>query len=312
MEDFKHIRKRSASGPSRRKKEIHVPYGEDKSFKFSRSKGRTQFNLGRRVSKQSKTSAVAEGFPEIPAATESPRFRFVLGISVVLFLGWVSIGITWQSFAFFGQMTRQLHTEGNRLLSDLNIYQISDLNKDSYLQDVDTYVISKRILLHPAVEEVRTRKIYPESIHIQVQEYRPYAFLKWNRNYFLIDKKQRPLVRLIDPVEETKLPLLVSDKNNDLQLGFPMNSLDVQKGLDILEALEKSHFPKETISSINVTDPLNLTIKHRPSQMVLHVGRDNYMKKLMRFSNLYSQIRQQNPKATSIDLRDLRKIVVRD
>ncbi len=308
MQDFKnHASKRETSLRLRPKK-YDIQYGKKKL----------------RISPQSK-----QNFRPIPASRfkrKSPVSRprslsfdttflinswakILIGLGTMFFLIWLLTGIILLSISYSQQPFHQIHMKGYSFLTPTRIYQITGIDPNSNFGEIDIYKVAQRLNQHPVIAQAQIRKLLPDHLSISLQERRPYAHLKMGDTYYLIDRKQHPL-QIIPAAYAKQHPILTGIENVSVQLGKPILSPSLEKGIQLLDSLRESGIAGHDIAKLDISDPLNLKVKLRSPSLVLQLGQDHFSEKLKTFEKIYPQLPQSRSPLRSIDLRYKNKAII--
>ena len=221
--------------------------------------------------------------------------KFFGTIGLIFFL-WLAGGSFWVGKNFFDSPLNKVVIEGEKLLSKVEILNISNLRPGQLLSNLDPYLIAKNLENHPVIQKADIRLKFPNEIHMFLYEHEPIAIIEvsrnynskrisssMERNYFLIGDNQHLIKRI--PVEQilnsiySDLPLISGLKKNSLQMNSSLNSSVLERGLGFLRIFDKiAHRSKEIESQnfldnqkkifnmnyknihIDISDPLNLKI----------------------------------------------------
>lgn len=227
--------------------------------------------------------------------------RLFLGVLVLLFLSWSSIGLIWESSAFFTSLPEQIIIEGNKRLSPEDIYRIAQFPQDIPSNQIDSFILSQRLNTYPLIQKAEVRRIFPNRWFISIQERVPFAYLKSGNEHFLIDREQIPLESIKPKIKQD--PVLVGIKQEKVQLGIPIASLALEKGLQFLETLRSLSPPYKNIQEIDVSDVMNLKIKLQNYRFTVELGQNQFFEKLEKLDEILPPLLAENNKIHSIDLR---------
>jgi hypothetical protein len=135
--------------------------------------------------------------------------------------------------------------------------------------------LQQKLAVHPWIDKISIRKIFPSSIRIDTKERIPVALLEKD-GYYLIDR-EGVLLQKISPQEYPELPVLIDankfrrDFERKLVLAWTcLESLDepVRKQIDILD----------------LTEYENVTMRFRSSDTLLKMGASRFGEKFRSFS----------------------------
>jgi len=159
---------------------------------------------------------------------------------------------------------------------------------------VDSSSLQKAILSYNWVEEARIRKIFPDTLKIEIKERKPVAVLK-KKNYYLIDKAGIPLEIYSSP-SDSKLPLLID--SND----FQKNS---EEKIKLAWECLKNTSPalRDTIKVMDLSYLRWTTLHLRNTETRVKLRYENFAQGLQFFMNKYKYWEKQLGPLEYVDLR---------
>ncbi len=307
MQDLKNrFHNKQQTGSRSHQKRFDIQYNQS-GWKIKSSK-KTDHLFSRLLLKESSSSKASN-----PAyGTEKPQassLRIFFGLTSFLFLLFVLLGITLKSYDHFQHSPNQIHIEGASLLSAVEIYEIMGITPDMKLNEIDTFLISNRLNRHPAIKQAEIRQIFPDQLYILLKERRPYGYLKTGKQYYLIDHERYPIRHI--PAGQVGNQLIITGVEKELvQLGKPIPSAALEKGMQLLELMQTSNFDLGKIAVVDVSDILNIKLKLQTTNSIVQLGQGDYLEKIKRFQTIYPQLLQQHQQLHSIDLRYQNKAIV--
>ena len=309
MQDLKnHASKRQTSFKSRQKK-YNIKYGKKNLSVSSQGKQNSPPSQPSPFKQQSPLSGLKSPFAIATYLIRS-WYKTLLGLGTLVFLLWLLTGIILLSNSYSQQPLDQIYMEGYSFLTPTRIYQTTGIDANTRFSDIDVYATSNRLNHHPMVEQAQIRKLFPGHLSISLIERRPYAHIKVVDTYYLIDRQFYPLQKV--PAGQAKQhPVLTGIKVQSVQLGEPLLSPALEKGIQLIELIRESGIHWNDIAELDVSERLNLKLKLRSHPLVIQLGQDNYLEKIQTFEKIYSQLLQADKPISSIDLRYKNKAIVR-
>ena len=234
----------------------------------------------------------------------------IIGFATLVFLLWMLSGIIWLYPSFLRQSSIQIHLQGHTTLTPANVYQIAGIDSHLEFHQIDAYQMVSQLNQHPLIKQALVRKLFPDTIFIFIKERRPYAYLKAEDAYYLIDEQLHPI-----QIVSTSLPqpsfALTGIEKDAIHLGQPIVSAGLEQGRELLNLMRESALPWDQFAELDVADPLNLKLKLRDPPLLVQLGHKNYLEKIRTFEKIYSQLQQSGKPLSSIDLRYQNKAIVR-
>lgn len=305
MQDFKdRARKRQHIAP--RQKKLNIQYKPKGKLRIS-SQRKHRYTYPRTVqgTRFSPSFSVAS-----PKDFIYSWYKPFLGLGTFALVCWILIGLIWQSFSFFQYpQPHQLHIEGYAALSPPTIYDLTGISATKSFAEVDTYQVANNLKQHPRIEQVQIRKLFPNFLSIALKERRPYAYLRAEEAYYLIDLTLHPIQK-VPASEASPHPVLTGLAQAEVQLGKPIVSMALQKGTQFLDMIRNSSMDWSNLAELNVEDPLNLKIKLRQPPVLFQLGQGSYLEKMKTYEKIAAQLQQANKPLHSIDLRYKNKAIV--
>lgn len=102
----------------------------------------------------------------------------IIGIAFILFL-------LYTSSAF---VLKNIHINGNRIISASLIKKRSGLEYGKALISIDTKRVKQNLLLERLISDVKVEKVFPDSISININESKPIILLVLDDKSYLLDK----------------------------------------------------------------------------------------------------------------------------
>jgi len=139
---------------------------------------------------------------------------------------------------------------------------------------LDINQIRKIIKSYTWVKDVHVKKIFPSAVSIEITERTPIAIIKKEQE-FLVDK-DRVLLQIADPSEQSKLPLLTDER------GFESGFEDkFELALNCLESLSPGQ--RSLIKTVNLSKYRCVSIKLRQNSPWLILGEDDFSVKIQEY-----------------------------
>lgn len=160
---------------------------------------------------------------------------------------------------------------------------------------LDISRLQHRIETHRWVKEVRVRKVFPATLEVEVREREPWAVLKKEGLFYLIDEGGVILEPLKTPVE-VDLPLLTDSSH--FRTDYREKLTLAGECLTVLDVEEKAGLVSLDISETGV---LSLLFREEPLRLIL--GRDRFREKMTFFRSIREEWERNFGKPEYLDLR---------
>ena len=289
-----------------RHKKFNVHYAKGKLGIFP--KGKPQYYMARPLIWQ---KIQLPGYLySIPTTLLQSWHKTIIGLAIFIFLMWILTGIIWLGLAFFQLPPTQIHMEGNTSLTAEKIYQIAGIDSQLKFHQIDANETVNQLNQHPLIKHAHVRKLFPNTLSILLKELRPYAYLKVEESYYIIDEQLHPIQR----ISPTQLPpsfALTGIKKDAIHLGRAIASTGLQQGRELINLMRASQLPWDQFAELDVADPLNLKLKLRNPPLLVQLGHENYLEKIKTLEKVYTQLQHSEKPISSIDLRYQNRAIVR-
>jgi len=211
------------------------------------------------------------------------RFRHILFSFIALTAVFVAVhqvclfALTWEKMNIRDvKIACSDRTLREAVIRDLGNIQMGNI----LLFDVER--LRGRLASHSRIKNVHIRKVLPPALIIDIEERVPFAVLKSESEYHVIDNEGAILYSLNNSTDQW--PLLVDELN------FKYYSQEkIVSARECLESLSPQD--RNTIAMVDLTEYGNVKILLEDSSTWLFLGSDSYAEKLLRFKT--SQIRLQ-------------------
>ncbi|OGP63966.1 MAG: hypothetical protein A2169_12465 [Deltaproteobacteria bacterium RBG_13_47_9] len=170
--------------------------------------------------------------------------------------------------------------------------------------------VANRLVVHPWIEQVQVRKVFPNKIWIQIEERKPIAILQLEELYYIDTKGV-----IFSPVGDRdpyNYPLLTGLTRQGLVKDPVETNHLIMKALEFLRIADKEKvFPPEDISEIHMEKVFGIQCFTKTEGVEVRMGWEHFGEKLIRLSIIWSDLRKRGLSAVSVDCSDLKKMVVK-
>jgi cell division protein FtsQ len=228
-------------------------------------------------------------------------------ILVTLFFAGHQLYVRLLEDSFF--RVKEVEIRGCQKIPEKTILSLAKIEGMPNLFTLPLKKISDRIGVHPWVEYVRVRKVFPDKILIHIEERKPMAILQLEE-LFYIDSKGVIFSRVGDR-DKYDFPFLTGlnrqafDKEPAVAKHLIANALEVLKIVD-----QEKVSPLKQISEIRMEKNFGIHCFTQAGGVEVKMGWDRYEEKLRRLSLIWSDLQKRGISARAIDCSDLRRMVV--
>ena len=201
--------------------------------------------------------------------------------------------------------------QGNQILTSIQVAAPLALSEDGTWLGLDSYELSKQVQGLNWVKEARVKKLAGGELWVKITEQRPIAFFRTPKGLYLLST-DFTLLPLKNNPKGWDLPTIQDQRNGNFEVGEKVNSFTLLKSLELMEKLKDSDLlPLGSISEIDISDPLNLTISTLPFGIKIKMGYKDFDQKLDRLKRALPEISKRAKKIHTLDLRNHQGIALK-
>lgn len=262
---------------------------------------------------QNRLSQVPQKAETKPKAKRSYRKPALLIIKVSVSLLTLSlialVALALPNFFSKPVAENQIFISGNQVISEDEVIEYLHLQELGLWHQVDSYHLSVRLNQHPWVESASVHKTINHGLSVQINETRPIAYLKTKQGLFLLSPDCRVL-SIISSETWKDLPIIIHSHLEEVKPGIYLPKRQLSKVFEILTLLEDTGpLPKNAISEIDISDPLNTVLVTIPYGIRIKLGNSQYETKLTNLQNALPVLLKERGNIRYIDLRYQKAIV---
>jgi len=205
---------------------------------------------------------------------------------------------------------KEVEIKGCNKIPEKTILSLAAIEGTPNLFALSLKEIARRVEVHPWIDHVTVRKIFPHRVMIHIVERRPMAILQLEEPFY-IDSKGVIFSRVEDR-DEYNFPFLTGlsrqafDKEPDVAKQMITKALEFIK----IAAQEKAP-PLEEISEIRMERTFGIHCFTQVGGIEVKMGWDHFEEKLRRMSLIWTDLQKRGITPASIDCTDLKRMVVR-
>lgn len=205
---------------------------------------------------------------------------------------------------------REVEVEGSRKIPRETILSLTELEGMPNLFTLRLREVAKRLELHPWIEQVKMRKVFPNKIWIQIEERKPIAILQLEELYYIDTKGV-----IFSPVgdrDKYNYPFLTGLTRQTLEKDPVEAKRLIMKALEFLRIVNQEKvFPPEEISEVHMEKTFGIQYFTKTEGVEVRMGWEHFGEKLRRLSIIWSDLRKRGLSVVSIDCSDLKRMVVK-
>ncbi len=248
---------------------------------------------------------------------EKMRFDLGLGIllkgiitlSTLLIIGYCLVKIP----PYFSHPINptKITIKGNEILTPDMLLKQMRIKAFTPWMDIDPYELSLKLIKHPWIDEASVHRNIDLGLSITIKERTPVAYLKTGNGLFLLGSDNLVL-SFVKSGEQWNLPVIVDNKIKSINPGDILPKNQLKKVDELMQLLETSKvLPIDTVSEINITDPLNIVLITIPYAIPIKMGSENFRQKLENLKHALPTLLDENRNIRFVDLRYSSAVVFR-
>jgi cell division protein FtsQ len=218
----------------------------------------------------------------IPKLKQQRRKKANKRLITLLLLFFLLIGFT---LYFQSPLSRikSVSIDGNNLYSTKEIKNLSGLTKETNIWKVNETSISKKLLTLSEMKSIKVKILLPNSVRIQVKEYKRIAYLAKEGNFSAVLENGKIIENSNQGQIPVSAPILIGFSNGDV-LDEMIDNLEKLPDEIVNSISEIHHTPKET-------DKYSITLFMNDGFEVRATLR-TFSKKMVHYPSIISQLDQ--------------------
>jgi len=170
--------------------------------------------------------------------------------------------------------------------------------------------IARRVEVHPWVDYVRVRKIFPDRVLIHIEERKPMAILQLEEPFYI--DSQGVIFSRVGDRDEYNFPFLTGLSRQAFDKDPAGANLMIMSALEFLKIAEQEKISHLVgISEVRMEKTFGLQCFTQTEGVEVRIGWDHFREKLRRLSLVWSDLEKRGLSAGSIDCSDLKRMVVK-
>ncbi len=209
----------------------------------------------------------------------------------VLMLIFIAICLVFGANAWKSSLKiKQIKIDGNRIVGENEILQLTQLQMNTLLYDIDLTAIQKNVMSHYYIKDVVVERNLPNSIHIQVVERIPIVIVNRPETMYL-DESGLVLPKSISH-RLFDLPMISGiSESESLALGSTIKQQDVIEALQLVAAMKTVNRPMyHNISEVQVRNGGDIILYSTEDGVPIIFGRGEMPSKLVRLETFWNDV----------------------
>ena len=185
---------------------------------------------------------------------------------------------------------KQIHIDGNRIVSANEILQLTQIPMNTFLYKVDLTAIQRNVMSHHYIKDAVVERSLPCSIHIQVVERVPIAIVNRPETMYL-DESGVVLPRSISH-RLFDLPMISGVSTNEpIALGSSIKEPDVIEALQLLATMKIVNRPMyHNISEVQLRNGGDIVVYSTEGGVPIIFGRDDIPGQIVRLETFWNNV----------------------
>ena len=147
---------------------------------------------------------------------------------------------------------RDIRVEGNVYLTKEDIMRISGVYKGEPLFQLQTDVVTKRLMQDLRIEEVVVRRSLPDKLDMIIKERKPVATVACEYGYLDMDRNGK-IIDGYQSLKSMEIPMITGISVHDMYIGDDIKDENVKKIVSFLQHLDQESLSQ--ISEIAIVGP---------------------------------------------------------
>lgn len=189
---------------------------------------------------------------------------------------------------------KDVNVRGITHVSKEEIRSLTGMDRSANIFAVRLGRMASTLTGHPWIKDVSLRRIFPDTIIIEVTERKPAARINLDGIYYL-DRETAPFAR-VKPGEADDLPVITGISKWKYISRPGIVKKQIREAFLLLDALEKrtDRFRQSNIAEISLDEVRGITIYTRKGQIEIKVGFGGYEGKFNRLGRVVAHLKLQS------------------
>jgi cell division protein FtsQ len=239
---------------------------------------------------------------------KSIRLAFYFLFLILFFFAGHQVYVRLVEDSFFRM--REVEVKGCLKIQKKTVLSLAAIEGMPNLFTLPLKEIARRVEVHPWVDYVRIRKIFPDRVLIHIEERRPMAILQLEEPFY-IDSKGVIFAKVGDR-DEYNFPFLTGLSRQTFEKDPAGANHMVIRALEFLRIADQERIsPLGGVSEVRMDKTFGIQCYTQAEGVEVRMGWDHFGEKLRRLSLIRSDLDRRGISAGSIDCSDLKRMVVR-
>jgi len=196
--------------------------------------------------------------------------------------------------------------KGNDLLSREEIIETAGAKKGTNIFNVNLREMEEKIELHPVIKNAEVKRVFPNSLSIEVQEHKPSAVIAARGGFMLLDKEGY-LIEKVEKISHIDLPVITGvDVKKNVVPGDIISNKKLDPALKVLASTEPDDL--RFAAEIDVKNPVCINLYTYSGIKIILGDAEKIGEKIETAKKILSQLDRQ---VEYIDLRYPKSPVVK-
>jgi cell division protein FtsQ len=160
-------------------------------------------------------------------------------------------------------IVRNIIIKGNESITEKNIISKINIKPETHIFDIDINKLKNRIKSNPFVKKVSTKRVFPSTIEIKIEEKNPVAFVISENSYTLVENiellsipEQRRVydIPAITGIKDIEKRLKNNKSIEELKISYEMLTLMKKNKINLYDQISEIHFNNSDIITIYLNE----------------------------------------------------------
>jgi cell division protein FtsQ len=205
---------------------------------------------------------------------------------------------------------RQIRVENQRRISREEILALSDIRAGSNIFELDLDRIGERIEENPWIAGAQVRRVFPDKLHIRVEERVPRAIVRLDYLYYLDASGE--IFKMVEHGDRLDFPVISGIDRQELIDRPAQARRHLGEALALLDNLAaRQVFGLSEVSELLVDDSAGITLYTCSGGVPVRIGRSGFDVKLDQLEHIFPELKTRLAAIDYIDLNVARRVIVK-
>jgi cell division protein FtsQ len=205
---------------------------------------------------------------------------------------------------------REVRVENQRRISREDILALSDIRAGSNIFELDLERIGEAIEANPWIASAQVSRVFPDQVHICVQERQPRAIVRLDYLYYLDASGE--IFKMLEHGDRLDFPVISGIDRQELLDRPARTRCRLGEALSLLDNLAaRSVFGLKQVSELLLDDRAGIILYTCRGGVPVRIGRSAFGTKLDQLERIYPDLKTRLTAIEYIDLNVAQRVIVK-